>query len=249
MTERTNRGIGVDVHGGPVIDPTENVIALNEASIKRVDDILELRAQLVDEKIRRTEAVAELRAKHHESFAMLRAEHQIALDAQESKRLDSVRMIDQLAIKTESDRASLAITALATTAAVTAETLRSAVNTSATNLATQLDRTVSAINERIAALEKSSYTGMGKEQVADPQFFRLTDAVEQLTRHTAASTGKQEGIGASWSVLVAVAAILISGAAFLTRSSPPPVTQPQIMYIPAPTGTMLPAPPMSPATR
>jgi hypothetical protein len=233
-------GLAVDSHGGPVIDPTQNVLDLVAAAIRRIDDVATLQAKLGDEKIQHTEVIA-----------LLRAQHQVALDAQESKRLDSVRQIDQLAIKTESDRASLAITALATTAAVTAETLRSAVNTSATNLATQLDRTVTAINERIAALEKSSYTGMGKQAVADPQFTRLTDMVETLTRHTSASAGKSEGIGASWTVLVAVVAILISGASFFSRSTaaptPPVQAQPQIMYIPAPTGTLLPSPQTSPA--
>jgi len=36
-------GIPVDSGGGPTVDPTANVIALNEASTKRIDDIAELR--------------------------------------------------------------------------------------------------------------------------------------------------------------------------------------------------------------
>jgi hypothetical protein len=239
-------GLGVDAHGGPVIDPTQNVLDLVGAAIKRIDDMASLQAQLVNEKIQNAEAMAQVRAQHSMDFAKLRANHQVALDGQESKRLDSVRMIDQLAVKTESDRASLAITALANTTALTAETLRAAVGTSAQSLATQLDRTVSAINERIAQLEKSSYTGMGKQAVADPQLEKLAEMVASLTRHTAASAGKSEGIGTSWTVLVAAAALIIAGVSWLNpRASVQP--QAQVMYLPAPTGTMLPAPPTSPA--
>lgn len=190
-------GIGVDAKGGPVVDPTANVIALNEASIKRVDDMNVLLERLTDEKIRRMEEgikvraeITEMRSIYVKELMALRAEQQKELREQESKRLDAVRSVDQLAVKTESDRSTVAITALAAVHATTAETLRSAVNTSATNLATQLVSTVSAITERIASLEKASFTASGKQQVADPQIDRLAQMVERLVSHQAALDGK-----------------------------------------------------------
>jgi hypothetical protein len=208
-------GIGVDWEGHPVIDPTENVRELFEAGATRQDDLRLAERRLQEEKIQRLES--EFRAVQRE--VRIRADHQRDLDALESKRLDAVRSVDQLAAKTEADRAAAAVTALATQASTTAETLRSAVNTSATNLATQLDRTVSAIVERIAALEKSSYTG----------------------------AGKGEGMSSSWGVLLAVVgliatlltigSVVVAVVVFLNREPVAPV------YTPAPAGTQLPSTP------
>jgi len=238
--QRPQPGIAVDGRGGAVIDPTKNVLDLVDGSIRRIDDMAQLRVELVNEKIVRLEALV----LSSEKIVSLRAVHQEAMDALESKRLDSTRQYDQLAVQTAASRSDAAITALATTAATTAETLRNAVNTSAINLATQLDRTVTAITERIAALEKSSYVGAGKQAVVDPQMERLAGVVEKLANSTSQSHGKTEGIGASWSVLVGILAILISGFALFNRAAPAaPVAQPQVIYVPAPQGTMVPSSP------
>jgi len=235
-------GIGVDAKGNPVVDPTQNVRELFEAGSTRQDDLRLAERRLQEEKILRVEV--QLRAVQHE--VALRAEHQTSLDQLESKRLDAVRSVDQLAAKTEADRAAAAVTALATSAATTAETLRSAVNTSATNLATQLDRTVTTIIERIAALEKSSYTGLGKQAVADPQIERLALMVETLTRSRAADTGKTEGIGASWGVLLGVVALVASLMLIWSRAASVSAPPQPMIYSPAPPGALLPSTPQAP---
>lgn len=186
MSEKRQTGVGVDAFGGSVIDPSENVRALNEASIKRVDDMMALRSELVDAKL----DIAKLRADHNLFVIQMHANHQAALDEKESSRLDSVRQVDQLAVKTESDRAAVAISALATTTAAMAETLRSAQTVSAATLATQFDRTMAQANERIAALERSSYIGAGRAGVADPQIDKLSALVEHLASAQAAGIGK-----------------------------------------------------------
>jgi hypothetical protein len=205
----------------------------------RQDDLRLSERRLQEEKIRCVEI--QMRTLQHEMA--LRATHQASLDALESKRLDAVRGVDQLAAKTEADRAAAAVTSLANSAATTAETLRSAVNTSATNLATQLDRTVTAITERIAALEKSSYTGAGKQAVADPQMERLSTLVEALARSRASEAGKTEGISASWGVVLGAVALIASLLLILTRVSAISTTpaQPQVIYAPAPPGALLPS--------
>jgi len=213
-------GIAVDAYGGGVIDPTKNVLDLVDAAVKRIDDVGRLRALLVDVQIA-----------HQAEIGRLRADYQTAIDALEAKRLDAIRQVDQLAVKTEADRSAAAITALATTAATTAETLRNAVNTSATNLATQLTNTVNAITERIAQLEKLSYTGQGRQAVSDPQIERLSQMVEALARSQATSGGKSEGIGMSWSVLLAGVA-LIGGLLAISGRLTPSVAPPQILVAP-----------------
>lgn len=211
-SEQGGPGVGVDIHGVPVIDPTRNVLDLVHAAITRIDDLNAMTVKLTNEQNSR--ATDQYLALQRE--IELRAEHQIALDQLEAKRIDSQRSVDQLAIKTESDRSATAITALATAATATAETLRNAVNTSAANLATQLDRTVTAITERIASLEKSAYMGAGKQQVADPQMERLAGMVENLVKSQATGTGKSEGISTFWVVLVAVAGLILTLVAVAT---------------------------------
>jgi hypothetical protein len=244
-------GMGVDIHGGPVIDPTKNVLDLVDASVRRLDDMTLLRAELVAEKILRLERQIDLITQ----MATMRAEHQKDLDALESKRLDAMRQVDQIAVKTEADRASTAITALAAAASTTAETLRSAVNTSATNLATQLDRTVTAITERIAALEKSSYTGQGKQAVVDPQVTEMLMEMRALRTTQAQGAGKGEGINLAWVVLLGVVSLVVGLLAigsfiFVTTRAPAvAAAAPQVIYVPSPPGTLLPSVPPSQTPR
>jgi hypothetical protein len=238
-------GLAVDASGGPVIDPTANVVALTKAAVQRLDDVQNLHNLLTDEKVRRIEREQAL----HSEIGALRAQHQRDLDALESKRLDAVRTVDQVTSKTEADRQAAAVAALAAAAATTAETLRSAVNTSATNLATQLDRTVTQITERIAALEKSSYTGEGKQTVADPMLGKMLDRMETVLGTQTRVAGKSEGINAMWLVIVGAVGLLgtlvMMGALAVTLvvflSRPTAVAPPA--YLNAPPGTMLPSPP------
>jgi hypothetical protein len=234
-------GLGVDAHGDPVIDPTENVRELFEAGSTRQDDLRLAERRLQEEKILRVEI--EMRALRRE--VEVRADHQHQIDALESKRLDAVRTVDQLAAKTEADRASSAVTALANAATITAETLRSAVNTSAANLATQLDRTVTAITERIAALEKSSYTGAGKQAVADPMMEQLITEMRSMTAQRASGEGKSQGMDATWKFLIGIVGLLVAlnSLGVFTRTATPSAAAPQVIYVPAPAGALLPTSP------
>lgn len=240
-------GIGVDAMGGPVVDPTANVLALVEAGNKRQDDLREMNNARIDAELRQQEQLADIRAKHQE-----------AIDTLEAKRLDAVRNVDQLAAKTESERSAAAVTALATAAATTAVTLRSQVDTSAQALATQFTNTVSQLSERIAALEKSSYTGQGKQAVQDPQVTELLLETRALRAAQSTSHGEDSGRKGSQdnlkSVLqVGIAAILlmIALATFLLKSNTPvpPAAAPQIIYTPAPAGALLPTMPPQPTPR
>lgn len=235
-------GIGVDSEGHPVIDPTENVRELFDAGATRQDDLRLAERRLQEEKILRVEG--EMHALQRE--VTIRAEHQKDLDTLEAKRLDAVRSVDQLAVKNEADRSQAAITTLANAAATTAETLRSAVNTSATNLATQLDRTVTAITERIAALEKSSYTGAGKQAVADPMMEQLVHEMRTLTAQRATDSGKSEGLDATWKFVIGAVGLLVALntlGVFKAAPAAVPAAAPQVIYVPAPSGTQLPVTP------
>lgn len=201
-------GPSVDKKGDPVIDPTRNVLDLVAAGNKRLDDLSAANQKLVESSIQSLKDSVLRESLHNKEVAELRAGFQTALNEKESKRLDSVRAVDQLAVTTASDRAQAAITALASQAAVTAETLRGAVNTSAANLAAQLVTTNAGINDRISSLEKAQYTGAGRAIVADPQLQTLQTLVDKLATSNSTSVGKTEGISSSWAILVGAAGLI-----------------------------------------
>ena len=144
-------GLGVDAAGGPVVDPTENVLALTAAEAKRQDDLRAAGQDLQNEKNRCTKEVAELHASYAEKMGKL-----------EASRLDAIRQVDALGVKTALETVNTATATLAKTTELSAQTLRDLVATTATTFASQLDGVVARQNERIAALEKTSYTGSGR---------------------------------------------------------------------------------------
>jgi len=182
-TEKGAPGIGVDAAGGAVIDPTANVIALSQAATKRQDDLREAERRYFDAQLA-----------HVREIGRLRAEHQRALDAAETNRLDSIRQVDQQNVNTAAERALAAIHTLAATTQTNAENLRNALNSTATALATQNSASVASITERIAALEKSSYEGKGRQSFADPQIDMLMTEMRKLSAAGSASVGKSAGV-------------------------------------------------------
>lgn len=192
-----NSGVGVDVYGNPSVDPSENVKALSEAANARQDDLRNSNNLLLDAKI-----------EHLEKMAQLRAEHSKEINALESNRLNAIRQVDVLAVNTAADRAQAAIQALAVTTTSNAENLRNALNSTASTIATQTANTVSQITERLAALEKSSYEGIGKGRVADPMLAEMVEELKGLRESRAGISGKSQGISASWGILLGAFSLL-----------------------------------------
>jgi hypothetical protein len=223
----------------PAVDPTENVKALNEAGSRRQDDLREAERRLVAAEIA-----------HVKEIVTLHAAHQRVLAAAESARVNSIRQVDVLATAADRAQALTAIQTLAASQAASAETLRAAVSTTASTIASQLTTTVSEINKRISALEAAGYEGVGKQKVVDPQ---LTEALAEVRalRLTASSTiAKSEGV--SWTVALIVAAVglvaTLLGIVGAVVALKPAATQTPI-YVPSPSGTLLPNNPPTPAPR
>jgi len=151
-------GLGVDAWGGPVVDPTENVISLTQAESKRQDDLRTAERRWITAKLKSVSAQARLRAQHAKEVHNYVKE----IAEKESKRIDAVRAVDVLAAQTESARSLSALATLAAQTTTMAETLRAAVAQTAVTLATSTAQIINPIIERIASLEKSSYEGSGK---------------------------------------------------------------------------------------
>lgn len=171
MTDRPDklRGPGVDTAGGPIVDPTANVIALTEAANQRQDDLRELSKELFHAEIRVLTAQVDglekrmiLRSEHAKEIRQTDAEHAKEIRQAETERVNAIRQVDVLAGTTAAARALEAIQTLATQTTSERETLRNLVTTTATTIATQNAQDLARINEAISALQKSSYEGAGK---------------------------------------------------------------------------------------
>jgi len=194
-TRRT--GIPVDANGGPTVDPTQNVLDLVDAAVTRLDDIAVLRSELADAKAKRIEDLSEQRERHAKEIRQL-----------ESDRLKEVRLVDQLNATQLAQQIRDAVDTLATTASATAEALRNQQTATATAVAAQSERVVSPIIDRLAALERASYTGQGRQAIADPQMERLATLVEKLSTTQTETTGKSAGLNAVWVFVVAGVGLL-----------------------------------------
>lgn len=203
-------GLGVDVFGGPVVDPTANVRELVFEQARRQDD-LRLASQ----------ELSEVRARHLKEIADLRAMHAETLRTSDLDRLDKTRQVDVLAGTASAAALATAVQTLANTSDRNADTLRNLVSSTAQTMAkqtsdlaatlsAQTDSLVKDINARIAELQKSSYQGVGKSSVSDPMMERVALMVEGLARSQAAGAGKSAGISAVW-VAVLGCVTLVSG--------------------------------------
>lgn len=215
-------GIGVDAKGGAVIDPTRNVIALNEAANKRQDDLRSAHSRLMESEVAHLREIIELNATHQKERQEM-----------EASRLDSIRQVDVLAVNTASERAAAASATLANQTAALAETLRNTVAESATTLATQsanaiqtitnqLTTAIGAMGERVAALEKSNYEGQGKNAVADPQLAQLIAEMREIARANAVGAGKSTGSQTSWQSIATIVAMVIAALAVYVAATVKP---------------------------
>lgn len=132
-------GLGVDATGGPVIDPTQNVLDLVNAAIQRQDDLREADQRLREADLRRTEQLAELRSQYD---GLLREA--------ESKRIDAIRAVDVGAVQRAAEVQLTQASTLAAQVATSAETLRASVVVAAQAQADLVTKSLVPIQQQVA---------------------------------------------------------------------------------------------------
>lgn len=142
----------------PEIDPTANVIALNEASGKRLDDLRDAQEKLASVHFKYLETSLE----HLRSEVRLRAEHTKEMREAESRRLDAQRQVDVSARDAAERRQQDGIRILEGTTATLRETLRADVAVTASTIATQSAARDSRIDERLSKVELALSEGRGR---------------------------------------------------------------------------------------
>jgi hypothetical protein len=202
-------GLPVDATGGATIDPTDNVKALMEASIKSLTREMELQARLADAKASRVDAdlrganiLARLRAKHQKAFSVLRAEHAKETRLYDNDRWDKIRTIDMANASATATQLLAAVNNYAAAQERMAQTLRDQVASTADAANKNLSALINPIVDRVAILERSSYTVAGRSAVSDPAFAEMVAEMRKLSAAGAVSTGKDAGISLAWVVLL-----------------------------------------------
>ena len=150
----TSTGLGVDAQGGPVVDPTQNVLDLVAAAIKRQDDL------------------REAESRHVREIANLRAEYIAELRQAEARRIDAIRAVDVGAVQQAAQVSATQATTLAAQVATSAETLRTQVQAAATAATVALAAALEPIQKDIADLRRAQYEAQGvKTQNIDSRSF------------------------------------------------------------------------------
>jgi hypothetical protein len=150
-------GAAVDSQGRPTRDPTENVRALTEAAVQRLDDLASLRAEydkrLVDQRNRFNASIDKQRVRYERELR----ESDKELRKAESDRIDAIRAVDVGAVQRAAE-----------VSAAQAEALRNTVAAAAAAAATALGAALDPIQKDIADLRRAQYEAQGqKAQVVE----------------------------------------------------------------------------------
>jgi hypothetical protein len=256
-------GLPVDFTGGPTVDPTENVKDLSEALSQRQDDLRTLTRELFDTQIGQVKEIGQLRAEHQRHMDAQRDEHARQMLAAESARLNSIRQVDREEVAKTAVTNQTATTALASQTSILAETLRTQVSTvagaaeaRASAVATagenRLNQFSADVIKRLSALELSFSEGRGKQAVVDPQVTEMLMEMRALRNSQSLGVGQRQGMSDTARSIIAALGVLVTLTvlyAFTQRQSAPTAAAPQVIYIPAPAGALLPTTPPQPTPR
>jgi hypothetical protein len=129
-----------------VIDPTDNVRALTDAAVERLDDLRVAEARFNQAQIDNVKELMTLRSAYDEQ-----------LRHKESQRIDAIRLVDVGAVQRAAE-----------VAAAQAEALRNQVAAAATASQTSLAAALDPIQKDIADLRRAQYEAQGqKTQVVE----------------------------------------------------------------------------------
>jgi hypothetical protein len=106
---KSGRGAGVDYYGGPVIDPTKNVLDTLDAATSRLDDLRTVHVLRLQDAITHVREMQMMQASHQTEIGNLRAEHVREMNAAANAALEA-----------SAKQAQIAIQALATTTGIAA---------------------------------------------------------------------------------------------------------------------------------
>lgn len=145
-------GPSTDQHNAPVIDPTENVKALNAAANQRQDDL------------------READSRHVREIMTMRAAFDKELREAESARIDAIRQVDVTAALQQGRDAEARAAALAAQVTATAEAMRGQLAATANAAADALTSAITPLTAAVEQLRRAMYEAQGqKTQIVETQ--------------------------------------------------------------------------------
>lgn len=199
MRDDKPNGIGVDKSGGPVIDPTKNVMDMVDAAISRQDDLREETNRRMDAEI-----------SNIKQMMIDLKEHAKELGSAEAKRIDAIRAVDVNAVAVASERQSAAATVLANQVSQSADALRTLVSTTATATAEQSRQQMAQVTDRLTAVERVQYEGRGRQVVDDPRMAQLVEQVDKIASAQQTAGGKSQGLSMAWAFTIGAAGLILA---------------------------------------
>lgn len=166
-------GIGVDAGGAPVIDPTENVLALVDAQARSQRDLdaagQRFNASEVGWVIKHFEALMVAERRRIDDLALLKKDYDKAISETQTGQM-----------KTTSDLVSTQLDKVTTS-------LSDTINKTADNIAA----TLATMDKRLAGVEQFRYETGGRASVSDPVLVQVANDLAALK----IAGGKQQGQG------------------------------------------------------
>lgn len=189
MARGGSTGPATDAVGLPVIDPTENVKALNEAGLERQDDL-------------RNETQKGLRREMRwiREEMRLRSMYEAELRSKESERLDAIRQRDNEQVTNASEVQRGVATTLAATVDRSAEAMRSSQAVAASTIATTLDAKIAPLTSAIGDLQRFQFESGGAKQ----------QTVEARTEQRGGSANIGMWIGIAVAALIGLSGMFVS---------------------------------------
>jgi hypothetical protein len=182
----------VDSFGGPVTDPTPNVLDLVRAETKRQDDLRDADRRLMDE-----------RYAHVNEMALLRAAASRDSREQEAARIDAIRAVDVGAVQRAAEVQLAQASTLAAQVVTSAETLRAAAGVAAQAQADLVTKSLLPLQQQVADILTA---------IADLRRVQYEQAGQraQVVETRDVKTGNQTSLGTIAGIVVGGLALLMS---------------------------------------
>ncbi len=195
---QASNGLGVDAFGGPVIDPTENVLSLVDVEKGHASELRSFQDRHADEMRKVTlEKQDELRDAETRRLDQL-AELRQYYEAQASENL-------RTQVKTTSDLISVQLDKVT-------NSLGAQITAVANTFSIQMDQFRQTVNVQLAELNRFRYETGGRTSVSDPAtaeaLTKMASAIEGLSGAREKTEGKSIGRAEIIAYIIAVGAII-----------------------------------------
>jgi len=196
-------GTGVDLFGGPVVDPTKNVLDLVKAESVKQEALAKAESKYQD-------AMREAEQRRIDDLASLRMSYDARIA--EDLRVNVKTTSDQLAGQLVKETGALSSQIGALTTSFTNQ-----LTTLTTSVTNQIGALTNAVTPRIADLERFRWEQGGKAGERDPAIsLALTDmvkAIKELQDMSRERTGHTKGLTDIWGFVIGAG---VAGAAVAT---------------------------------